>query len=227
MTVPFYVSPEQIMKDRADYARQGVAKGRSAVVLSYRDGLAFVADNRSSSLHKVSEIYDRIGFVAVGRYNVFENLRIAGIRWADLRGYLYDRSDVSARSLANAYAQTIGAVFASGEAMPFEVELAVGELGAACGDDTIYRITYDGSVTDSSSFLALGGRADAVEQELASRWVESLSLEQVLVLAADALAETGRLPASSLEVGVLDRARAMERKFIRLDPAQILRSIEG
>src|SRR3712207_4676664 len=129
MSMPFYVSPEQLMKDRADFARKGIARGRSVAVLQYADGLLFVSENASAALHKVSEIYDRIAFAAVGRYNEFENLRIAGVRLADMRGYSYDRRDVTGRALANAYAQTLGAIFSSGGEKPYEVELFVGEVG--------------------------------------------------------------------------------------------------
>src|SRR6187200_3765041 len=144
MSMPFYVAPEQQMKDRADYARKGIARGRSVIVLHYADGILFVAENRSQALHKVSEIYDRLGFAAVGRYNEFENLRTAGIRYADLRGYSYDRTDVTARGLANAYAQTLGAVFTQ-ESKPFEIEIVVAEVGLTPEGDQIFRLTYDGS----------------------------------------------------------------------------------
>ena len=160
MSMPFYVAPEQQMKDRADYARKGIARGRSVVVLYYSDGIVFVAENRSQALHKVSEIYDRIGFAAVGRYNEFENLRTAGIRYADLRGYSYDRTDVTARGLANAYAQLLGTIFSSGGEKPYEVEIVVAELGATPAQDQIYRLTYDGSVADENSFAVMGGSAD-------------------------------------------------------------------
>ena len=146
MSLPFYVAPEQQMKDRADFARKGIARGRSVVVLHYADGILFVAENRSQALHKVSEIYDRIGFAAVGRYNEFENLRTAGIRYADMRGYSYDRTDVTGRGLANAYAQLLGTIFSSGGEKPYEVEIVVAELGATAAADQIYRLTYDGSV---------------------------------------------------------------------------------
>ena len=128
MSMPFYVPPEQVMKDRADFARKGIARGRSVIVLGYDRGIAFVAENPSRALHKVSEIYDRIAFAAVGRYNEFESLRVAGIRYADLRGYSYDRTDVTARALANTYAQTLGAVFTQ-ESKPFEIEIVVAEVG--------------------------------------------------------------------------------------------------
>src|SRR3569832_179833 len=152
MSMPFYVSPEQLMKDRADFARKGIARGRSVAVVQYTDGVVFVAESPSKALHKVSEIYDRIGFAAVGRYNDFENLRIAGVRLADLRGYSYDRRDVTGRGLANAYAQTLGTIFSSCGEKPYEVEIFVAEVGDAASDDQIYRLTYQGQVTDEHQF---------------------------------------------------------------------------
>ena len=163
--MPFYVAPEQQMKDRADFARKGIARGRSVVVLRYADGIVFVAENRSQALHKVSEIYDRIGFAAVGRYNEFENLRQAGIRYADLRGYSYDRTDVTGRGLANAYAQLLGTIFSSGGEKPYEVEIFVAELGATSAQDQIYRLTYDGSVADEAGFAVMGGSAESIAED--------------------------------------------------------------
>ena len=157
MSMPFYVSPEQLMKDRADFARKGIARGRSVVVVQYADGVLFVSENPSQALHKVSEIYDRIAFAAVGRYNEFENLRIAGVRLADMRGYAYDRRDVTGRGLANAYAQTLGTIFSSGGEKPYEVELFVAEIGDAPADDQIYRLTYDGQVADEHGYAVMGG----------------------------------------------------------------------
>ena len=148
MTMQFgYVSPEQVMKDRADYARKGIARGRSVVVIAYDGGILFVAENLSRALHKISEIYDRIACAAVGKYNEFENLRMAGVRYADLRGYSYDRQDVTGRGLANVFAQTLGTIFTV-ESKPYEVEMVIAEVGATADDDQIYRLTYDGSVAD-------------------------------------------------------------------------------
>ena len=169
MSMPFYVPPEQVMKDRADFARKGIARGRSVVVVGYDRGIAFVAENPSRALHKVSEIYDRIAFAAVGRYNEFESLRVAGIRYADLRGYSYDRTDVTARALANTYAQTLGAVFTQ-ESKPFEIEIVVAEVGAEADSDQIFRLTYDGSVADEQGFVAMGGASDAAEERLGTAW---------------------------------------------------------
>ncbi|MCV2394804.1 proteasome subunit alpha [Actinotalea sp. M2MS4P-6] len=219
MSMPFYVAPEQLMKDRADYARKGIARGRSVVVVGYDEGIAFATENPSAALHKISEIYDRIAFAAVGKYNEFENLRVAGIRYADLRGYSYDRSDVSARALANAYAQTLGTVFTT-ESKPLEVELAVAEVGATPDEDQIYRLSYDGSVTDERRFVVMGGQADRLAEALAERWQPGLDLGSAVRLAVDVLASQPDEPprtidAAQLEVAVLDRTRP-RRAFRRL-----------
>lgn len=219
MSMPFYVSPEQLMKDRADYARKGIARGRSVVVVGYDQGIAFATENPSAALHKISEIYDRIAFAAVGKYNEFENLRVAGIRYADLRGYSYDRSDVSARALANAYAQTLGTVFTT-ESKPLEVELAVAEVGATPADDQIYRLSYDGSVTDERRYVVMGGQADRLAARLEEGWREGLDLAAAVGLAVGVLGSQGEdepraIEPAQLEVAVLDRARP-RRAFRRL-----------
>jgi proteasome alpha subunit len=221
MSMPFYVSPEQLMKDRADYARKGIARGRSVVVLQYDDGIAFATENASRALHKISEIYDRIGFAAVGKYNEFENLRVAGVRYADLRGYSYDREDVTARGLANAYAQTLGTSFTT-ESKPLEVEIVVAEVGRAAAGDQIYRLAYDGSVTDEHGYVVMGGQAERLGGLLAQEWRAGLTLPEVLALAVRTLgapAEDGgearSIPAVQLEVAVLDRTRP-RRTFRRL-----------
>src|SRR5512139_1225201 len=180
MSMPFYVPQEQVMKDRADFARKGIARGRSVVVVGYDRGILFVAENPSRALHKVSEIYDRIAFAAVGRYNEFENLRIAGVRLADMRGYAYDRRDVTGRSLANAYAQTLGTIFSSGGEKPYEVEIFVAEIGDAPEDDQIYRLTYDGQVADEHGFAVMGGAADTVAAHLREHYRDGASLEAAL-----------------------------------------------
>src|SRR6476620_2353353 len=205
MSMPFYVPPEQVMKDRADFARKGIARGRSVIVLGYDKGLAFVAENPSRALHKVSEIYDRIAFAAVGRYNEFESLRVAGIRYADLRGYSYDRTDVTARALANTYAQTLGAVFTQ-ESKPFEIEIVVAEVGADADGD--------------QGFVAMGGASDAAEERLGTGWRPGMTLSEVLRLAVDVLGagengERRALDEAQLEVAVLDRDRP-RRSFRRI-----------
>ncbi len=220
-SMPFYVSPEQLMKDRADYARKGIARGRSVVVLGYDKGIAFVAENPSRALHKVSEIYDRIAFAAVGKYNEFENLRVAGVRYADLRGYSYDRTDVTARGLANAYAQTLGTVFTQ-ESKPYEVEIVVAEVGDRADDDQIYRLTYDGSVADERGLRRHGRRRRADRRRsqgpldpgpVARPTCCTLAVE---LLGQDPAGGAPRqLTAAQLEVAVLDRERP-RRTFRRI-----------
>src|SRR3954454_20456267 len=211
MSMPFYVSPEQLMKDRADFARKGIARGRSVVAVQYADGVLFVSENPSQALHKVSEIYDRIGFAAVGRYNEFENLRIAGIRHADFRGYSYDRSDVTGRALANAYAQLLGTIFSSGAEKPYEVELIVAELGTTRDADQIYRLTYDGSVQDEDEYAVMGGSADAIARMVGEQFASGLQLGAAIQLAVRSLASDGggdqprELGVEALEAAVLDR----------------------
>lgn len=224
MSMPFYISPEQLVKDRADFARKGIARGRSVIVGSCLDGVVFVADNPSRSLHKVSEIYDRIAFAAVGKYNEFENLRVAGVRYADMRGYSYARSDVTARALANAYSQSLGAMFTQGP-KPFEVELAVAEVGAAPEQDELYRLTFDGSIADESGFIAMGGQSEALDSRLAEEWQPGLALADAVRLAArllfkDASESTSDSRADSLEVALLDRARP-RRTFRRVTGAAV------
>jgi proteasome alpha subunit len=229
MSMPFYVPPEQIMKDRADFARKGIARGRSVIVVGYDRGIAFVAENPSRALHKVSEIYDRIAFAAVGRYNEFESLRVAGIRYADLRGYSYDRTDVTARALANTYAQTLGAVFTQ-ESKPFEIEIVVAEVGVDSDSDQIFRLTYDGSGADEHGFVAMGGASDAAEERLGTAWHPGMTLGEVLRVAVDVLAtgengERRTLDAAQLEVAVLDRDRP-RRSFRRIVGPLLSRLIE-
>ena len=190
MSMPFYVSPEQLMKDRADFARKGIARGRSVVVVQYADGVLFASENPSQALHKVSEIYDRIAFAAVGRYNEFENLRIAGVRLADMRGYAYDRRDVTGRGLANAYAQTLGTIFSSGGEKPYEVEIFVAEIGDTAADDQIYRLTYQGQVTDEHQYAVMGGADEVVASYLEEHYTENASLSDALHVAVAALGHT-------------------------------------
>ena len=219
MSVPFYVSPEQIIKDKADYARKGIARGRSVAVLQYTDGILFVAENPSRALHKVSEIYDRIAFAAVGKYNEFENLRVAGIRLADLRGYSFDRRDVTVRNLANAYAQTLGTIFTE-TSKPYEVELVVAEVGDESSADQMYRLTFDGSVADEHGYVVMGGSAETISNYLEEQYTEGLDLAPATRLAVSALGHDGEesreISAEQLEVAVLDRKRSQSRKFQRV-----------
>ncbi|WP_051967487.1 proteasome subunit alpha [Kitasatospora mediocidica] len=233
MSTPFYVSPQQAMADRAEYARKGIARGRSVVVLTYADGIVFVAENTSRALHKVSEIYDKIAFAAVGRYNEFENLRIGGVRYADLRGYSYDRADVTARGLANVYAQTLGTIFSSVGEKPYEVELIVAEVGKATEDDQIYRLTPDGSVVDEQNTVVVGGNADSIGTYLEQRHTPGLSLAEALKVAVESLARDPNggsprtLTPEQLEVAVLDRHRPQQRKFKRILGGQLARLLSG
>jgi proteasome alpha subunit len=225
--MPFYVSPEQAMKDKADYARKGIARGRSGVVLQYDGGILFAAPNPSTALHKISEIYDRIAFAAVGRYNEFENLRIAGVRLADMRGYSYDRRDVTGRALANAYAQTLGAIFSSGGEKPLEVEILVAEVGASTAEDQIYRLTYDGSIADVRRYAVMGGPAEQVADYVGEHFTDGISLAGALRLAVDALGHDGtevrQLTPDQIEVAVLDRTRTQVRKFKRISDETLAR----
>lgn len=232
MSTPFYVSPQQAMADRAEFARKGIARGRSVVVLQYADGIVFVAENMSRALHKVSEIYDRIAFAAVGKYNEFENLRIAGVRYADLRGYSYDRADVNARGLANVYAQALGNIFSSAAEKPYEVELIVAEVGQAPDGDQIYRLPHDGSVVDEHGSVAIGGNADQIGNYLEEHHREGMSLAEALKLAVDSLARDSNgadrtLTHEQLEVAVLDRTRPQQRKFKRVLGRQLARLLDG
>src|SRR5919106_236054 len=207
-----YVSPEQFYKDKADYARKGIARGRSVVVMQYEHGILFVAENLSRSLHKISEIYDRIAFAAAGRYPELESLRIAGVRLADLRGYSFDRADVNGRALANTYAQTLDAIFTT-QPKPYEVEIAVAEVGDTTADDQIYRLTYEGSVVDEHGFAVMGGAAELVSRHLSDNYREGMSFNDATRLAVDALGrdnasgEVRQLTTEALEVAVLDRNR--------------------
>src|SRR5919112_3620016 len=186
MTMPFYASAEQIMRDRAEYARKNIMRGRPVVVLKDAEGVLFVAENPQSTLYKVGEIYDRIGFAAVGRYSEYETLRVAGIRLADVRGYSYDRRDVTGRALANAYAQTLNSIFSSGGEKPYEVEIFVGEVGDTPAGDQVYRLTYDGQVADEQKFAAMGGSAETVTTHLREHYRPDLSLTEAVRLAGEA-----------------------------------------
>lgn len=224
MSMPFYVSPEQQMRDKADYARKGVARGRSCVVVQYAGGILMVAPNSSSALHKISEIYDRIAFAAVGRYNEYENLRKAGVTYADITGYQFDRHDVTARGIANYYASNLGTIFTESP-KPWEVEIVVAEVGEQPDGDQIYRITFDGSVTDEPGFVAFGGQADQVSEALKERYSDGMSLAEAFRDALDALSAPGNgasneITASQLEVAILDRARD-HRTFRRIRAARL------
>jgi proteasome alpha subunit len=224
MSMPFYVAPEQIMKDRADYARKGIARGRSAVALTYDDGVLLCAENPSNTLRKLSEIYDRIAFAGVGKYNEFDQLRIAGVRHADLKGYSYSREDVDARSLANQYAQILGQIFTH-EMKPMEVEILVAEIAERPEGDQLFQIRYDGTIIDESRFVVVGGESEAITERLQAAWQPGMALAAVLHAAVAALAGPERtLGPDDLEVAVLSRSngRRAFRRFEDGDLAELL-----
>ena len=224
MTMPFYVAPEQVMKDRAEYAQKGIARGRSLVASVYDVGILLVAENPSRSLHKISEIYDRIAFAGVGKYNEFDQLRVAGVRHADTKGFAYSREDVDARSLANLYAQYLGNVFTH-EMKPLEVEILVAELGGDGGGDQLYHIAYDGTVTDEDSFAVLGGETEIITDRFESAYTAGWSLDDALGAAVTALAGPDRsLGADDLEVAVLARENG-RRAFRRLGSEELGRRL--
>src|SRR3954451_19150209 len=236
MTMPYYASPEQLMRDRSEYARKGISRGRSVDVVTYVDGVLFIAENPSSTLHKVSELYDRIGFAAVGRYSEFESLRVAGIRLADVRGYSYNRRDVTGRVIASAYAQTLAAVF-SEQMKPYEVELCVAEVGDTAENDQLYRLTFDGSIVDEPDFVVMGGQAEAVTGHLREHFSTGMGLSDALQVGVRALSAVSpvtagsgnggatTLTAAQLEVAVLDRRRP-KRAFRRIT-GSALRTLLG
>ena len=215
MPLPYYVSPEQIMKDKAEYARKGISRGKAIVAIEFRDGVLLVAENPSTLLHKVSEIYDRIAFAGVGKYNEFENLRVAGVRLADLKGYSYSRGDVSAKSLANAYSQALGNIFTQ-DIKPFEVEVLVVEVGDSNNGtkNEIYHILYDGTIEDEKNYAAMGGQSDEIRRYLKDNYQETLDFAAAVKLGVRALMVTQNktLTERDLEVAVLDREKE-RRKF--------------
>jgi len=221
MAMPYYVSPEQMMQDKAEYARKGIARGRSIIAMEYVNGILLAADNPSASLHKISEIYDNIAFAGAGKYSEFENLRKAGIRHADLKGFMYSREDVTARSLANGYSQSLGTIF-SQELKPLEVEILVVQIGNNGHSNEMYRISFDGSIIDERLYAVIGGKSDAVQAILKEKLpAQPPDLKPALTLCISALEQTGtqKLSPESLEVAVLDRTRD-SRKFRRFTPAE-------
>ena len=227
MPLPYYVSPEQMMKDKAEYARKGISRGKAIVAIEYRDGVLLVAENPSTLLHKISEIYDRIAFAGVGKYNEFENLRVAGVRLADVKGYSYSRGDVTAKALANAYSQGLGNIFTQ-DIKPFEVELLVVEVGDQNGSkNEIYHILYDGTIEDERNYAAMGGQADEIRRYLKDNYQENLDLTASIQLGVRALMVTQNktLTERDLEVAVLDRTR--ERRKFRRIPAEALHQLLG
>jgi proteasome alpha subunit len=227
MSSPYYVSPEQLMKDKADYARKGIARGRSVIALEYADGIIFIAENPSATLHKVSEIYDKIAFAGVGKFNEFEQLRIGGIRLSDVKGYSYSREDVTAKALANAYSQSLGNIFTT-EMKPYECEILVAAVGQTHEQNELFHILFDGSVSDREGWVAMGGQAEALGTYLKDKYPKKLpTLNAAVKLGDEALRNVeGRdMPAEHLEVAVLDRTRP-RRKFRRLTVSEMQSSLK-
>ncbi len=223
MPMPFYVPPEQMMKDRSDFAVKGIARGKPVVAMEYADGILFIADNPSTHLYKISELYDRIAFAAVGKYSEFENLRIAGVRLADLRGYSYGRDDVTAKSIANAYSQGLANIFTQ-EMKPYEVELLVAQVGERPEDNELFHILYDGSVTDEDGFVAMGGESVDLADRLGGGYSSEMALADAVRLGVESIRsqndEGEEVTPARLEVAVLDRTRK-RRKFHRLTDEEL------
>jgi proteasome alpha subunit len=217
-----YVPPEQMMKDRSEYAQKGIARGKSVVGLEYRDGLVFIAENVSATLHKISEIYDRVAFAAVGKYSEFEDLRIAGVRLADLRGYSYGREDVKARDLANAYSQALSTIFTQ-QMKPYEVEILVGEVNGDVNGTSIYHVLFDGSVTDEHGFVAIGGHADDLTESMKEKYGAGWDLPTAVKNAVQVLGapDSRTIDHDHIEAGVLERSQPRRRKFRRLADAEV------
>lgn len=221
MTLPFYVPPEQLMKDRAEFAQKGIAKGRSIIAVEYADGVLMLAENSSSALNKIGEIYDRMAFAGVGKYNEFEGLRVAGIRHADLKGYSYGRSDVSAKSLANAYSQTLASVFTE-TVKPYEIEILIVEIGDTPEETSLFRVRYDGTLVDEEGFCAIGGQEDELTEHMKGRFESGQDLHSALRFAAESFetVETRQIGPEEWEAAVLDRTNG-RRTFRRLSKEEI------
>ena len=227
MSVPFYVPPEQLMKDRAEYARKGIARGRSIMALEYGDGVLLMGENKSGALFKISEIYDRVAFAGVGKYNEFEALRVAGIRHADVKGYSYARADVTAKALANAYSQTLGHIF-SQDVKPYEVEILVAEVGEFAEDTRLFHLTYDGTLFDESRHAVIGGLAEDLAEPLERDYTDGMALPDAIALGVRLFsqAENKTIGAEDWEGAVLDRTLG-RRMFRRLGAADFSAAVKG
>ncbi len=220
MTIPFYVAPEQLVRDKAEFARKGIARGRSIVAVDYSGGVLLLGENPSTALHKISEVYDRIAFAGVGKYNEFETLRKAGIRQADLMGYLYSRDDVTAMGLATAFAQTLGMIFTR-DPKPFEVEVLIAEISEDNGEHRLFRISYDGTLYDERNFVAIGGKAEQLTEALEELWHEGISLEEAFAAGVEAFRRVEDRESEGWEAAVLEDTNG-RRAFRRLDVEQFI-----
>jgi proteasome alpha subunit len=219
VTIPFYVNPEQQVRDKAEFARKGIARGRSIIAVDYANGVLLLAENPSKALHKISEVYDRIAFAGVGKYNEFETLRKAGIRQADLMGYLYSREDVTAMGLATAFAQTLGVIFTR-EPKPFEVEVLIVEISEEGDEHRLFRVTYDGTLYDERNFVAIGGKAEQLVEALEGMWEDDMTLERALEVGAQAFRTAEGRDIEGWEAAVLDYSNG-RRAFRRLNPEEL------
>lgn len=219
MTIPFYVAPEQLVRDKAEFARKGIARGRSIVAVDYADGVLLLAENPSTALHKISEVYDRIAFAGVGKYNEFETLRKGGIRQADLMGYLYSREDVTAMGLATAFAQTLGVIFTR-DPKPFEVEILLAEISEDGSEHRLFRVTYDGTLYDERRYVAIGGKAEQLVEALSELWREGMTLQEAFAMGTEAFSRAEGRESEGWEVAVLDGGNG-RRAFRRLSPDEI------
>lgn len=211
---PFYVAPEQLVRDKAEFARKGIARGRSIVAIEYSEGILLLAENPSSALHKLSEVYDRVAFAGVGKYNEYETLRKAGIRQADVTGYLYSRHDVTGMGLATAFSQTLGQIF-SHEPKPFEVEMLICEIGAEPVDNRLFKITYDGTLFDQRQVSAIGGKSEALEEALRVGHRDDMSLGEAFELGVSAFRSAEDREPDGWEIAVLARGNG-RRTFRRV-----------
>ncbi|MFQ5966824.1 MAG: proteasome subunit alpha [Acidimicrobiia bacterium] len=219
MTIPFYVPPEQFVKDKAEFARKGIARGKSIVAVVCEEGIVILAENPSGTLHKISEIYDRVAFAGVGKYNEFEALRVAGVRNADVKGYLYGRADVTGKSLASAFSQTLGNIFTH-ELKPYEVEILVVEAGDSRVEDSLFKVAYDGTLYDEDNFVAIGGQAEALVESLGASYRNKGDWQSALRLGADAFQQTTENELEGWEAALLDRSIS-RRAFRRLTAEEV------
>lgn len=219
MTMPFYVAPEQLVRDKAEFARKGVARGRSIVAIEYDGGILLLAENPSRALQKISEVYDRIAFAGVGKYNEFETLRKAGIRQADLMGYLYSRTDVTAMGLATGFSQTLGQIF-SHEPKPFEVEILICEVTSGDSGNRLYRVTYDGTLHDQRDLAAIGGKSDALEAAVRERFREGMTRQEAFEAGVEGFRQAEGRESEGWEVATLDISNG-RRAFRRLTPETV------
>jgi proteasome alpha subunit len=222
MTNPFYVPPEQLVRDRAEFARKGISRGRPIIVAQLNGGILLVGENHSPSLRKIGEVYDRIAFAGVGRFNEFETLRVAGIRYADLKGFSYSRADVTAKGLANAYSQTLGQIF-SHEVKPYEVDIVVAELGETKDQDSLFQIQFDGTLRDADGFAVLGSNVDEIGEAMAGKVGDGVSLPEAIAAACQSIEDATEqsVDPEGWEAAVLDRSGG-RRKFRRLSPDEVL-----